>query len=90
MNLSNIDPEVVFKPKRRMLEYRFLNEQIIEIDGRKDLNGEEKRFMKDKLKEAYREYDEQFTEYHRLTREVKMWNALYNLNKKMNWKDKNN
>lgn len=90
MNLSNMDPEVTFNPKRRMLEYRFLNEQIIEIDSREDLNREEKRFMKKKLKEAYLEYDEQFTEYNRLTREVKMWNALYNLNKKINWKEKNN
>lgn len=90
MNLSDIDPEITFKPKRRMLEYRFLNEQMEEVDNREDLDKEDKRFIKDKLKKEYQEYDEAYTEYYRLTRELNMWNALYNLNKKINWKEKNN
>jgi hypothetical protein len=81
INLTNIDPEVVFKPERRNLEYQFLQDQREEIDSL-DIPNEEKSFMKKQLWSYYLEFDKQFTEYHRIMREHDMWIALAGINKK--------
>ena len=85
MKLTDSDPEVAFRPKRRNMEYQFLHQQIMEINDREDLNTEEKKYMKDKLRSEYQEYDEKYEAYNRIVREYNMWTALSNLNKRMNW-----
>jgi hypothetical protein len=82
MNLIEMDPEVAFKPERRNLEYRFLQDQRAEIKSL-NISEEDKMFMISKLWGYYREYNKQFDEYHMMANYYKMSTAFAALNRKM-------
>lgn len=82
IDLTNIDPEITFKPERRNLEYQFLQDQREEIDNM-NIPEEDKMFMKGKLWGYYLEYDRQFDEYHTMANYYKMSIAFAALNRKI-------
>jgi hypothetical protein len=85
MDLASVDPEVVFTPRRKRLEGEFVEEERKVINNL-DIPPEEKEFMKEKLWKYYLEFQRNYSYYyHKIRRETRMYNALTELNKRMDW-----